>query len=67
MIQNKISKYNIKEYSHDILGSISKTACSTFDFYRADEMIELGKQTFNEELRQYDQKMIEKYKEYVKS
>ncbi|RLD66939.1 MAG: phospholipase [Bacteroidetes bacterium] len=62
MMQNKISRHAIQEYQPDILVSISRTACSTFDFYRADEMIELGKQTFNEELRKYDQKMIEKYK-----
>ena len=62
MMQNKISRHAIQKHRPDIVLSISKTACSTFDFYRADEMIELGKRTFNEELRKYDQKMIEKYK-----
>lgn len=61
MMQNKISKHYIEQYKPDILVSISKTACSTFDFYRADEMVELGRQTFNEALIQYDKKMIEKY------
>jgi len=63
MMQNKISKHYIEQYKPDILVSISKTACSTFDFYRADEIIELGRQTFNEALIQYDKKMIEKYSE----
>ncbi|MEN8123394.1 MAG: patatin-like phospholipase family protein [Bacteroidota bacterium] len=65
MMQNKISRYAIHEYKPDIVVSISKTACSTFDFYRADEMIELGKRTFNEELRKYDQKMIKKFRDSV--
>lgn len=62
MMQNKISQHAIQQYQPDILVSISKTACSTFDFYRANEMIELGRKTFSEALIQYDQKMIEKYR-----
>jgi len=67
MMQNKISRHSIQKYQPDIVVSISKTACSTFDFYRADEMIELGKHTFNEELGKYDQKMIEKYKDSIET
>jgi len=62
MMQNKISQYEIANNQPDILVSISKTACGTFDFYLADKMIELGKQTFNEALKNYDKKIIEKYK-----
>ena len=51
MMQNKISRHAIQEYQPDILVSISKTVCSTFDFYRSDEMVEPGKRRFNEELR----------------
>lgn len=59
MMQNKISQHYIERYKPDILVSISKTACSTFDFYRAKEIIELGRQSFNEALLKYDKKIIE--------
>ena len=62
MMQNKISQHTIQKCRPEILVSISKTACSTFDFYRAGEMIELGKQTFNEALKKYDKEVIDYYK-----
>ena len=62
MMQNKISQYEIANNQPDILVSISKTACGTFDFYLADKMIELGKHSFNEALKDYDKRIIEKYK-----
>ncbi|MBN1252636.1 MAG: patatin-like phospholipase family protein [Bacteroidales bacterium] len=53
MMQNKISKQAINEFKPDILIEISKSACNTFDFYKADEMIALGKSTCNKVLAEY--------------
>lgn len=62
MMQNKITNMMIEKYPPDVLVNISKYASSTFDFYKADEIIQLGKDAFNKALAEYDKKMIEKFK-----
>lgn len=62
MMQNKITKMMIEKYPPDVLVSISKYASSTFDFFKAREIIELGKESFNRALASYDKKMIAKFK-----
>jgi NTE family protein len=41
-MQNTISRLRLATYSPDILIDIPKNACYFYEFYRADEMIELG-------------------------
>ena len=65
IMQNQISKLYLDKYPPDILVSISKTVCGTFDFHLAEELIEFGKQKFNKALKEYDQKMIDRFKENV--
>jgi NTE family protein len=62
MMQNQISKFSIEKYPPDILISISKTICGTFDFHLANELVEFGKEKFNESLKEYDQKIIRKFR-----
>jgi len=40
----------IKNYPPDILVEISKKSCGTFDFYKAEELVEIGKYTTLEKL-----------------
>jgi NTE family protein len=62
MMQQKITSLMLEKYPPDVLVSISKYASSTFDFYKAEEIIELGKESFNQALAAYDKNMIEKFK-----
>jgi len=40
---SKIAQNTLKEYPPDMIIKISKETCSIFDFYRAKELIEIGK------------------------
>jgi len=62
MMQNKITTMMLEKYQPDILVNISRHVCSTFDFFKAEEIIQLGKDAFNKALKEYDLSMIEKYK-----
>lgn len=62
MMQNKITNLMIEKFPPDLLVNISKHASSTFDFFKAAEIIQLGKDTFNKALSEYDKKMIEEFK-----
>ena len=65
MMQQKITSLMLEKYPPDVLVSISKYASSTFDFYKAREIIELGKKSFNQALAAYDKNMIERYKKSI--
>ena len=49
-MQNTISRLKLASYSPDILIDIPRNACYFYEFYRADEMIELGRQRAAEAL-----------------
>ena len=66
MMQNKIINLMLAKHSPDILVNISRYVCSTFDFFKAEEIIQLGKDAFNIALAKYDEKVIEQYKKSVK-
>jgi len=55
----------IEKHLPDILVNISREVCSTFDFFKAEEIIQLGKDAFNKALADYDSKMIEKFRKDV--
>jgi NTE family protein len=42
-MQNTISRLKLAAYSPDVIIDIPKNACGTFEFYRATEMIALGR------------------------
>ena len=48
VIQNRMSDMLIEQYPPDLLIRVSRDACSTFELYRAGEMIELGRKAFQE-------------------
>lgn len=49
----QISKLTLEKYKPDILINISKQACGNFDFYKAEEMIEVGKIAAKKSLDNY--------------
>lgn len=51
LMQDKLSFYAVQTHQPDLNVQISRDACTTFEFYKAKEMIEAGKQAFNQELK----------------
>jgi len=48
LIQNRLTQMLIEQYPPDIHVQVSRDSCSTFELYRAKEMIELGREAFSE-------------------
>jgi NTE family protein len=44
-------------HSPDLLINISRDSCSTFDFYRAEELVEIGRHAAIESLNLYKNKI----------
>lgn len=53
VMQVRISGLLLEQYKPDILVTIPRNACGSFDYHRAKEMIELGKKEFLESLMSY--------------
>jgi NTE family protein len=51
MIQDKLSEQIIKAFNPDILVNISRDSCGTFEYNKAVEMIELGRKSFQEAIK----------------
>jgi NTE family protein len=47
LMQDKLTELIIQQHNPQINISISRDACNTFEFYRASELIEAGRQTFD--------------------
>jgi NTE family protein len=45
-----ITQMTLENYSPDILINVSRHCCGTFDFYRAEEIVELGRQAAQKSL-----------------
>lgn len=54
LMLSQISKLTLEMNPPDILIEISRQSCGTFDFYKAKELIELGKEVTLESIRKYD-------------
>ncbi|MCY1718937.1 patatin-like phospholipase family protein [Prolixibacteraceae bacterium Z1-6] len=46
----KLAQYAIKDGNPDVLINVSREACGTYDFYKANELIEMGRETVIETL-----------------
>jgi len=51
VMQAKISSMMLEQYKPDIIVSIPKNTCGSFDFHRAEELIELGRKNFQKSLK----------------
>lgn len=49
--QDRLTQMMLEFYPPDILVDIARTTCSTFEFYRAAEVIELGRNTYKQAVR----------------
>lgn len=50
-MQAKISSMLLEQYKPDIIVRIPKNTCGSFDFHRAEELIELGRKNFQKSLK----------------
>ena len=50
LIQNRLTQMLLEQYPPDILVQVSRDACSTFELYKAAEMIELGRSALSKQL-----------------
>ena len=46
LMQDKLTSLMLEKHKPDMLVNISREACGTFEFYKAKEMIEAGKEAF---------------------
>jgi len=53
-MQQSIAKMKIAAYAPDVLLEFSRDICKTYEFYRAKELIKLGYDTAESELRKYN-------------
>jgi NTE family protein len=52
---NHIAIMSIKEYPPDILIEISRESCGIFDFFKAEEMVEIGRFAASNKLNLLDE------------
>ncbi|UVE19290.1 patatin-like phospholipase family protein [Pseudomonas sp. LS44] len=55
VMQTSLAQYKIAGYPPDILINVPKRVCRFFEFYRAPELIELGRQIASDTLDKYEQ------------
>lgn len=51
-----MSQMSLKYHTPDMLIEVSRNTCSTFDFYKADELDEIGKHAAFERIEIYKNK-----------
>ena len=60
LLTHRLSIMNIEKYRPDVLINISHDSAGTFDFFKAEELIEAGRLSAKRSIEQYDKSMIEK-------
>jgi len=56
----QISTLTLQNYQPDVVINISRQACGNYDFYRAEELIEIGKNATIKGLKEFKSKTIKK-------
>lgn len=54
LLTNQVAKLTLEKYSPDILINVSRDSCSLFDFYKAEELVEVGRYAALTSLREYN-------------
>jgi len=49
----QISKMSIEKHLPDLLINISRNSCGTFDFYKAEELVEIGRHAAIKSIKEY--------------
>ena len=57
LMMYQMAHMSLEMHSPDILVNISRDSCSTFDFYKAEEMFEIGKYAATKSIEDYNNKI----------
>lgn len=57
MMQNRIAQHIIEQHPPDLLVQISRSTCSTFDYFKAEKLIGEGKKAFELALKNFDSRV----------
>ncbi|MCK4661649.1 MAG: patatin-like phospholipase family protein [Bacteroidales bacterium] len=57
LLTYQISKMMIERYPPDILINVSRESCGIFDFYKAEELVEIGRHEAIESLKEYNKNL----------
>ncbi len=57
LLTYQISKMMIEKYPTDILINISRESCDVFDFYKAEELVEIGRLSAIKSIEEYKNKL----------
>ncbi|MWK59806.1 alpha/beta hydrolase, partial [Pseudomonas otitidis] len=55
VMQTSLAQYKIAGYPPDILINVPKRVCRFFEFYKAPELIQLGRQIARDTLERYEE------------
>ncbi|MNN26355.1 hypothetical protein D3C81_1398580 [compost metagenome] len=55
VMQNSLAQYKIAGYPPDILVNVPKRVCRFFEFYKAPELIALGRRIASDSLDKYEE------------
>lgn len=53
MVSHQIVQMQLEYYSPEILVNISRDSCGIFDFFKAEEMVEIGRHAAKESIKEY--------------
>ncbi len=59
LMTDHITRLNLLQHQPDILVNISRDICGTYDFYKAEELIETGKVAFAKSFDDFQKKSVE--------
>lgn len=54
-----MSQISLKLHSPDILINISRDSCGIYDFFRAEEMVEIGRYAANKSITEYINRIVD--------
>ena len=57
LLTYQIAKMTIEKYPPGILINISRKSCGVFDFYKAEELVEIGQNAAIKNLKEYNNKV----------
>jgi NTE family protein len=53
LMRDRLAKMTLEDHNPDLLVQISHESCGTFDFYKAEEMVEMGRYTAKKCIEEY--------------
>jgi NTE family protein len=54
----QIGKMKLEKYSPDIVIEVSRHICNTFDFYKAEELVEAGRHAANKKFEEFKKNSV---------